>query len=195
MVEGWPEDRVIRGYHDPQADRDTQDEDILIADEDIVPDDGKEPLGPDRTGFYTFFLEGQGNPPNLMGADNDQLLAIQNDLQERLKARDEAREREVTRKLRELEQKHEFANTQFLKHFAQVSELLEPMNKDAKANVKLADKILMLPPCLMAKNWKKQRLIMKDLISILSSKPKKVTLKIQQRRPLNYWSIHLIRKL
>ena len=54
--------------------------------------------------------------------EDDQLLAIQNDLHERLKARDEAREREVSNKLHELEQKHEFANPQFFKHFAQVSE-------------------------------------------------------------------------
>ena len=66
--------------YDTQSDRDTQDEDILIRDEDIVPDDGEDPLGPDKIGFYTFFLEGQGNPPNLMGVDDDQLLAIQNDL-------------------------------------------------------------------------------------------------------------------
>ena len=45
-----------------------------------------------------------------MGVDDDQLLALQNDLQERLKARDEARERAVTRKLCELQQKHDFAN-------------------------------------------------------------------------------------
>ena len=81
------------------------------------PDDGEDPLGPDKIGFYTFFLKeeehyeetnnyyhnenyrgnnrgcksyrGQqggsrkpyrGNPPNLMGVDDDQLLAIQNDL-------------------------------------------------------------------------------------------------------------------
>ena len=42
-----------------------------------------------------------------MGVDDDQLLAIQNDLRERLKARDEARERAVARKLGELEQKHD----------------------------------------------------------------------------------------
>ena len=53
-----------------------------------------------------------------MGVDDDQLLVIQNDLQERLKARDEARERAVSRKLHELEQKHRFANAQYLKHFA-----------------------------------------------------------------------------
>ena len=66
--------------NDTQSDGDTQDEDIFIGDEDIVPDDGEEPLGPDKIGFYMFFLEGQGNPPDLMGVDDDQPLAIQNDL-------------------------------------------------------------------------------------------------------------------
>ena len=76
-----------------------------------------------------------------MGVDDDQLLAIQNDLRERLKARDKARERAVARKSCEKEQKH----TQFLKNFAQESELLEPTVKDAQAKVKLVDKMLMLP--------------------------------------------------
>ena len=53
--------------HDTQSEGDTQDEDILIWDEDIDPDDGEEPLGPDKIGLYTFFLEGQGNPPDLLG--------------------------------------------------------------------------------------------------------------------------------
>ena len=100
-----------RAQNNPQSDEDTQDEDILIGDDDIVPDDGKEPLGPDSIGFYTFFLEGQGNLPDLMGIDDYQLLAIQNDLRERLKARDKERERTVATKLHELEQKQEFANT------------------------------------------------------------------------------------
>ena len=134
-----------RALNNPQSDEDIQDEDILIGDDNIVPDDGEEPLGPDKIGFYTFFLEGQGNLPDLMGIEDDQLLAIQNDLRERLKARDDERERAVTRKLHELEQKHEFANAQFLKDFAQVSELLEPTVKETQAKVKLADKMLMLP--------------------------------------------------
>ena len=90
----------------PQSDEGTQDEDILTGDNDIVPDDGEEPLGLDKIGFYTFLLEGQRNPPDIMGIDDDQLLAIQNDLRERLTARDKERERAVTRKLHELEQKH-----------------------------------------------------------------------------------------
>ena len=104
------------------------------------------PVGPDKLGFYTFFLEGQGNLPDLMGIEDDQLLAIQNDLYERLKAIDEARERAISKQLCELEQKCEFANAQYLKHFAQVSELLEPTAKDAPARVKPADKMLLLPP-------------------------------------------------
>ena len=91
-------------------------------------------------------MEGQGNAPDLMGIEDDQLLAIQNDLHERLKARDEARERAISNKLCELAQKHEFANAQYLMHFAQISELLEPTAKDAPARVKPADKMLMLPP-------------------------------------------------
>ena len=85
-------------------------------------------------------MEGQGNLPDLMGIEDDQLLAIQNDLHERLKARDEARERAISKKLRELEQKHKFANAKYIKHFAQVSELLEPKAKDAPARVKPVDK-------------------------------------------------------
>ena len=96
-------------------------------------DDSDYPVGPDELGFYTFFLEGQGNPPDLLGIEDDQLLAIQNDLHERLKDRDEARERAISKKLCELE--HEFANAQYLKHFAQVSELLEPTAKDAPARL------------------------------------------------------------
>ena len=61
-------------------DLDTQDEDILITDEYITEDDSEYAVGPDEIGFYTFFFEGQGNPPDLMGIEDDQFLAIQNDL-------------------------------------------------------------------------------------------------------------------
>ena len=56
--------------NDPPLDTDTQDKDILITNN-----------------------ERQGNLPDLMGIEDDQLLPIQNDLCERLKARYEARER------------------------------------------------------------------------------------------------------
>ena len=81
--------------NDPPLSLDTQDEDILITDEYIIEDDSEYTVGPDEIGCYTFFLELQGNPPDLMGIEDDQLLAIQNDLHERLKARDEARENNI----------------------------------------------------------------------------------------------------
>ena len=109
-----------------------------------------------------------------MGIEDDQLLARQNDLCERLKARDEAREKAVSNKLCKLEQKHEFANVQFLKHLSQLSELLESTAKDAQAKVKLADKMLMLPPLFNGEKPERQRPITKDSISILNSKLKQV---------------------
>ena len=120
--------------------------DILIANQIDPKDDSDYPVGPDELGFYTFFLEGQGNLPDLLGIEDDQLLAKQNDLCKRLKARDEARESAISKKLCKLEQRHKFANAQYLRHFAQVSELLEPTAKEAPARVKPADKMLMLPP-------------------------------------------------
>ena len=81
--------------NDATLDLDTQDEDILIADQHNPQDNSDYIVGPDELGFYTFFLEGQGNPSDLIGIDDDQLLAIQNDLCKRLKARDEARESNI----------------------------------------------------------------------------------------------------
>ena len=89
-----------------------------------------------------------------MGVDDDQLLAIQNDIRERLNAR----KRAVTRKLCEHEQKHEFANAESLKHFAQVSELLELTIKDGQAKVKLADKMLVIPALFDGETPKKVKM-------------------------------------
>ena len=100
----------VRVLNNPPFDLDTPDEDICIPDQNDPQDDSDYPVGPDELGFYTFFLEGQGNPSDLLGIEDDQLLAIQNDLCERLKARDQARERAISKKLHELEQKHEFTN-------------------------------------------------------------------------------------
>ena len=161
--------------NDPPLDQDTQDGDILIADQNDPQDDSDYPVGPDELGFYTFFLEGQGNLPDPLGIEGDQLLAIQNDLCERLKARDEARERAISKNLCDLEQKHEFANAQYLKHLAQVSELMEPTAKDAPARVKPADKMLMLPPLFNGEKPEKAKTHYERSISTLNSKPRKAT--------------------
>ena len=72
-----------------------------------------------------------------------------------MKARDEARVKAISKKLQKLEQKHEFANTQYLKHFAQISKLLEPTVKNAR--VKPADKMLMLPPLFICEKPEKAK--------------------------------------
>ena len=61
---------------DSPLDPDSQDDDILIADQNDPQDDSDYPVGPDELGFYTFFLEGQSNLPDLLGKEDDQLLAI-----------------------------------------------------------------------------------------------------------------------
>ena len=159
--------------NDSPLDPDTQDKDILIADEYNPEDDSEYTVGPDEIGFYTFFFEGQGNPPDLIGIEDFQLSAIQNDLHERLKARDEAIERAIFNKLHELEHKHEFTNAQFLKHFAQVSELLEPTARDAQAKVKPAHKMLIFPPLFNGEKPEKAKTHY-ERFRILNSKLKKV---------------------
>ena len=132
--------------NDPPPDPDTPDEDPLTSDLIDTEEDSDYTLGPNELGFYTFLKKGEGNLPGLLSIEDELLLAIQNDLHQRMKARDEARERVIFKKLCELEKKNDFTNPQYLKHFAQVSELLEPKAKDASARVKPADKMLMLPP-------------------------------------------------
>ena len=99
--------------NDSSPDPDAPEEDPLIGDLIDAEKDSEYSLGPDEIGFYTFFIKGQGNPPDLMGIEDEQLLAKQNDLQWRMKARDEAREKAISNKLHELEKKHDFTNTQY----------------------------------------------------------------------------------
>ena len=88
--------------NDPPPDPDPLDEDPLISDLIDTEEDSGYALGPDEIGFYTFFIRGEGNPPDLLGIEDEQLLAIQNDLHQKMKARDEARERAISNKLGEL---------------------------------------------------------------------------------------------
>ena len=51
--------------NNPPPDLDTPDAEPLIGDLTDTEDDSDYPLGPDELGFYTFFLKGEGNPPDL----------------------------------------------------------------------------------------------------------------------------------
>ena len=98
----------------PAMHPDTPDDDPLLGDLIDTEEDSDYALGPDELGFYTFFLKGEVNPPDLLGIEDEQLLAIQNHLHERMEARDETRKTAISKKLQELEQKHEFTNTQYV---------------------------------------------------------------------------------
>ena len=93
--------------NDPPPDPDTPDEDALIGDLIDTEEDSDYTLGPDELGFYTLLIKEEGNPPDFLGIEDDQLLEIQNDLHQRMIARDEA----ISKKLCELEKKHDFTNT------------------------------------------------------------------------------------
>ena len=51
---------------------------------------------PGGIGIHEFLIEGAPNPPDLEGIEEDQLLQIQQNIQDKLKQRDEERERNIT---------------------------------------------------------------------------------------------------
>ena len=58
---------------------------------------------------YEFFIQGAPNPKDLEGVEEDQLLTIQRTIQEKLKQRDAERERNITKRMKQYEQKYDFS--------------------------------------------------------------------------------------
>ena len=67
-------------------------------------------------------------------------------IQEKLNERDEERERNITRRMKQYEQKYDFINKALLESVTQITEMTKSDHPAAAARVKLADKIVMLPP-------------------------------------------------
>ena len=109
-------------------------------------------------GIYEFLIEGAPNPPDLEGIEEDQLLQIQQNIQDKLKQRDEEREKNIT------------------KSIAEMTQTDHPM---ASAKVKSADKWSCCNRYFMAINLKWQNNTMKDLINTLSFKLRAAILRIQ----------------
>ena len=61
-----------------------------------------------------FFFEGTPNPKDLEGVEEEKILAIQRTFQQKLKERDAERERNITKKIQEYEQKYNFINKALL---------------------------------------------------------------------------------
>ena len=96
--------------------------------------------------IHEFFFEGEPNPKDLEGVEEDKILEIHRAFQQKLKERDAERERNITKKIQECEQNYDFINKALLESVAQITEMTKPDNSAATARVKLADKMVMLPP-------------------------------------------------
>ena len=95
---------------------------------------------------YEFFIQSTPNAKDLEGVEEDQLLDIQLTVQEKLKERDEERERNITKRMKQYEEKCDFINKALLESVAQITEMTKSDHPTAAARVKSADKIVMLPP-------------------------------------------------
>ena len=72
---------------------------------------------------YEFFIQGAPNPKDLEGVEGGQLLDIQRIIQEKLKERNEERERNITKRMKQYEQKYDFINKALLESVAQITEM------------------------------------------------------------------------
>ena len=95
---------------------------------------------------YEFFIQGAPNPKDLEGVEEDQLLDIQKTIQEKLKERDEERERNITKRMKQYKQKYDFINKVLLESVAQITEMTKSDHPTAAAGVKSAEKMVMLLP-------------------------------------------------
>ena len=84
---------------------------------------------------YEFFIQGTPNPKDLEGVGEDQLLDIQRTIQEKLKERDVERERNITKRMKQYEQKYDFINKALLESLAQITEMTKSDHPTAAARV------------------------------------------------------------
>ena len=92
---------------------------------------------------YEFFIQGAPNPKDLEGVEEDKLLVIQQTIQDKLKERDEERERNITKRMKQYKEKYDFINKALLESVAQITEMTKSDHPMAEARVKSADKELL----------------------------------------------------
>ena len=103
-------------------------------------------LHPTDVRVYEFFIQGTPNPKDVKGVEKDQLLEIQQTIQDKLKERDEERERNITKRIKQYKEKYDFINKDLLESVAQITEITKSDHPTAAARIKSADKMVMLPP-------------------------------------------------
>ena len=97
-------------------------------------------------GIYEFLIEGAPNSPDLEGIEEDQLLQIQQNIQDKLKQRDEEREKNITERMKQYEEKYDLINKALLESVTHITEMTQTDHPMASPKVKSADKMVMLPP-------------------------------------------------
>ena len=90
-------------------------------------------------------MEGEPEGKELECIEEEKLLEIHKAFQQKLKERDAEREKNVTKKIQEYEQKYDFINKALLESVAQITEMTKSDHSAATARVKSADKMVMLP--------------------------------------------------
>ena len=105
----------------------------------------KDKIGIDDIGIFEFIFYGLPEPPELEGVDEDRLRELQNVIQEQLCQRDEERERNVTKRVQELEKTFDFVNSHLLKGVVTMAELTKTDNRQPMGKIKPTDKMVMMP--------------------------------------------------
>ena len=67
-------------------------------------------------------------------------------MQDKLKQRDEEREKNITKRMKQYEQKYDFINKALQESVAHITEITKNDHHTVLAKVKSADKMVMLPP-------------------------------------------------
>ena len=96
-------------------------------------------------GIYEFLIEGAPNPSDLEGIEEDQLLQIQKNIQDKLEQRDEEREKNITERMKQYEEKYDFINKALPENVTHITEMTQADHPMVSAKVKSADKMVMLP--------------------------------------------------
>ena len=111
----------------------------LHVDEDTTGKAKSHAFDPTNMQVHEFFVEGTTSPKDLEGVEEDQILAIQRTIQQKLKEREAERERNITKRIQEYEQKYDFINKALLESVAQITEMrmvmLPPLFDSTKAEV------------------------------------------------------------
>ena len=95
--------------------------------------------------IYEFVFEGLPNPPDLGGMDKDRLFELQRNVQEELHKRDEERERNITKRVKEFEKTFDFMNSHLLKGVTTMAELTKTDARQSLGKIKPTDKMVMMP--------------------------------------------------